>query len=663
MPKETRSDGVNRRQLLAAGAGGIGLYAGTGTATGLVFDDGPEFEEREWGQVRTDFTEPAGEDRPVILTVDGYEHDSPTHYLEMRDGTAIAVDVASEPDDRTWRAPPVSDEYVCVHASIRGSGCSSGTFDLYDRTHARDGYEIVEWLADRPWANGDVGLYGYSYSGFTGFFIAAEQPPSLVAVSANLLTADLYRDLVFPGGVPNTIFPLFWAGLRRPFGGTGMSAYDGIVEDGDTECLGNVLDRGVAHPFDLEPTWYTRRTDDNHWRNRSLISYADRIEVPIYISHAWQDEQTAGRGGPELFRAVDPEPASPPGTPPGRDPLHESPKLLRATNGVHSTAEDVCDEDAADWFDYWMRGDETGIMDEAPVKLHLNRGSDGHTTFGLDGYPDDDTDWTRYYLRDDGRLERSEPSEPDASDEFFAGAPRRNWFFEEPDAGQPLAYADGPDVLTYRTEPVTEPAVLAGPITATLYAESTAPTTRFFVDVGVERDGNLTPLSRGLLDASHRAIDEDRTLYNDDGEIVRPYRPHESPEPITPGEIYRYDVEVFPTGHLLHPGQRLVVSITTPPVLDGLAGFEPTNVPGKTTIHRSAEHPSSVLLPLHEWPRNRDLPPEPACGEPTGYRCIDGTESLLTADELEADHLEGRTDDGLPGVDGLLDRLGIYSSH
>lgn len=614
---------LSRRRLLRGAAATTAGLTAAGTVHGTDPLTSDDYDETEYGYVDARYEPPAVGDRPVILTVDGYAHGSPSHYVEMRDGELMAVDVASTPDGRAWRSPPVSEEYVCVHASIRGTGCSGGTFDLYDRVHARDGYEVVEWLADRGWSSGRVGLYGYSYSGFTGFFIAAEQPPSLACASVSLLTDDLYRGIVFRGGVPNTVFPSYWALVRRE-GSDYQSAFEGAVQDEDAICARNVATREPVHPTDEEAVWYTRRQDDSHWRNRSLGTYADRIEAPIYIGHAWQDEQTDARGGPELFAKIDPEPASPPGTPGvenGRDHVHESPKLLRATNGVHSTGEAVADEDAQAWFDYWLRGEDTGIMDEDPVELHVNRGTGSHVTTGLADWPAPDTDWTRFHLRDGGELSRDLPGNDEPAATYLTGSPRRSWFFEAPEAGRDVAYADGPDLLTYRSQAFEEPRLLAGPITATLYLESTAPEFDLYAGLGVERDGRLTPLQRGMLRASHNQLDEARTWYNDAGDVVRPYRPHTSPEPVEPGTVDAYGIEIFPAGHLLYPGDRLFLGVTTPPLLDGLSGYEPSRAAGVNTVYQDADRPSNVLVPLHAW--DAALPERPACGESAGYRCID----------------------------------------
>lgn len=626
---QTDSTGFSRRSILRNGAVAAGgLIATGGTATAQTTDPlaSGNFEEREWGYVHQEFEPPEGR-RAAVLEMDGYgEGEPPTHYLEMRDGELIALRLGHtrsgiDLDER---------DFVPAQASIRGTGCSGGRFDLFDQVHALDGYEIIEWLADREWTYDGVGLYGKSYSGLTAFYVAATQPPSLAAAMPTKLIADLYRDITFPGGVPNGVFTSIWTQAYRPAADNQGTAA-GLAE-GDPICAQNVATRDQRNPLDNEVTWYTRREDDTQWRVRSLITYADRIEVPTYISHAWQDEQTGPRGGPELFNAIDPDPVSPnadlpgEGPPPGTPGLKpdEPPKLFRATNGVHATADQLSFADAEDWFRYWLLGEDTGIMNEPRVKLHFNRGAEeAHTTMGLDGFPDEDqTEWTRFYLSGGGELSQSPPEDgAGGSDTYVTGSPRRSWFFEAPEAGGEVTTAGGPDALVYRTEAFDAPTVIAGPITATLYVESTAPEMDLFVEIGEEHpDGSLVPLQRGLLRASHRRLDEERTWYNDDGEIIRPYRPHTNPEPIVPGEVYGYHVEVFPLGHLLHPDRRLVMTIHTPPATDGLWGYEPSRAPGVNTIYRDSEHPSSVLLPLLEW--EGDRPPAPGCGEPAGYRCL-----------------------------------------
>ena len=71
-----------------------------------------------------------------------------------------------------------------MHASVRGTGCSSGEFDLFSWRSALDGKEIIDnWIPNQPWSNGDVGLLGHSYGGITGFMVAATQPQHLKAMT------------------------------------------------------------------------------------------------------------------------------------------------------------------------------------------------------------------------------------------------------------------------------------------------------------------------------------------------------------------------------------------------------------------------------------------------------------------------------------------------
>lgn len=614
--------GISRRQLLRGATVGSGLLVGVNSASAVTPDGRvttDQFEKRPWGYVRSDYEPPDGENVPVVFGMEGYEGaGDPTHYIRMRDETLIAVNL-NGPSHRG--NPDLSDNYIQVSASIRGTGCSGGTYDLFDRVHARDGREIIEWLADRPWSLNRVGLYGASYSGITALLIASTEPPSLGAVSANLVIGDLYRGIAYPGGVPNFAFPGAWTAGFQPQGDTAGTLQG--VQAGDEICAQNVALREPANPAD-QPTlaMYSRRRDDTMYQVRSPVTYAERINAPIYIAQAWQDEQTGPRGGTVMFNAVDPAPASPPGTPESQGPVYESPKLFRATNGYHSTGGGMAADDAQDWFDFWLLGKETGIMDEPSVELRFGRGAgeESHGSFALESFPVRDADvWERYYL-DDGTLSATAPKEA-GSAQFISGSPRQSWVFGTEGAGQ-VTLSDGPDIVRFSGPPVDSPKMLAGPMSARLYIETTAPDTDLFVTIFDEGpDGRITPLQRGLLRGSHRMVDQERSWYTDDGTMIRPYRAHRNTTEVTPGEITRFDVEVFPVGHLLYPDHRLMITVGSPPATDGFWGYEPISQSGLNTLHQSPDHPSSIVVPLFEW--DDALPEKPDCGEPTGYRCVD----------------------------------------
>jgi putative CocE/NonD family hydrolase len=146
-------------------------------------------------------------------------------YVTMRDGVRIALDIYKPAKGKgPWpailacspfqkerffeSAKPVfycTNGYVCVQAAERGCGFNEGKFMFSSSVDARDGYDIVEWIATQPWCNGNVAMMGASGYGVMQWITAPLNPPHLKTLVV-LATTDNYRGLCYPGGV-----------LRRPF--------------------------------------------------------------------------------------------------------------------------------------------------------------------------------------------------------------------------------------------------------------------------------------------------------------------------------------------------------------------------------------------------------------------------------------------------------------
>jgi len=150
-------------------------------------------------------------------------------YVKMRDGIKIAVDVYRPEKEGRYPAilgttpyikeiqqlPPefthsieagatnffISNGYVHVIEQVRGTGYSQGRYNWYDSTEAKDGYEVVEWIAKQPWCNGNVGMMGDSYFGRTQYLIAGEKPPHLKCIAPFDAGSDDYRDSRNEGGM------------------------------------------------------------------------------------------------------------------------------------------------------------------------------------------------------------------------------------------------------------------------------------------------------------------------------------------------------------------------------------------------------------------------------------------------------------------------------
>lgn len=562
---------------------------------------------------------------------------APTHYVEMSDGGSIAINVKVPPHcnalnkcptffemsgyesgsdegqtpaghladqtglpfplqtgTRAAHAAHVDDRYVTVLASVRGTGCSSGEFDLFSWRSALDGKEVIDkWIAKQPWSNGKVVIFGHSYSGLTGLFVASTRPESLRAVSASGLIGDVYRDIVYPGGVTNYGFPLLWTGAIRPAYDVGGGTLGGLypVEETSEQCLLNQAERNRALLED--PLIHGLDDTDGPWYQvRSLVNYVDRINVPVHITSAYQDEQTGPRGPTYVF-----------------DKLSDSiSKRLVLVNGVHSTnTEEHIFKDRIAWMDYWMlnKGKSdigvksgTQILSEvfgpritatttSRVILGYLGGGEAVGEVKSDGYPLGQTRFTDVYATAGNRLVWSEDSVEPGSTTWINGSHRQSYSYQAGvDAGGEFTSTTGPDEVELSSFPFTEPTAVAGPIMARLNVSSTAPDQELFVQL-LDRgpDGTLLYLNRGMLRTSHDQIDEAESQKTADGQIYRPWRPHEMRQDVPIGEERQYLIDVFPFGHVFLPGHELVVKVHAPPLDDNDYNYIQKTLPGENTLH------------------------------------------------------------------------------
>lgn len=545
---------------------------------------------------------------------------SPNLFLEMSDGVSIALNIRMPRDFKKGQRYPTifemngydggssdgdepvvagegsraltkqfNDDYVTVHASVRGTGCSGGEFDLFSWRSALDGYEIIEWINDQPWSDGEIGIYGHSYGGITGFMVGATRPPSLDAISVSGLIDDLYRGIVYPGGVSNYGFPLLWTGGVRNVYDIGGGFLYGLDEGGaEGGCVANAPTKSRTVLND--PILQGLSDTDNTWfQARSLVNYAERIKVPIHISGAYQDEQTGPRGPYHLFEEVTNAPV----------------RRLLMTNGDHGTQQDgrFVEPDRKAFLDHFLRRVGPGYDGSSVVTFLENlQGEDDMPVAKVNRtFPLEDTKWTDVYLHADGKLSEKKPPGDGGSSVYVSGSPRQSaWVYQAGhEAGAPLTTEEGPDGLNFTSEKFRQPTALIGPATATLFMSSTSPDTELFVQVIDEApDGSRYYVQRGLLKATHRAILPGQSDRLADGTIYRPHRPHTNPTNLEPGKVYRYLVEIFPFGHVFRPGHKLIVKITTPPIVESFYAYVPKRVPGVNTVLHDAKHPSSLMLPF-----------------------------------------------------------------
>jgi predicted acyl esterase len=279
------------------------------------------------------------------------------------------------------------------------------------------------------------------------------------------------------------------------------------------------------------------------------------------------------------------------------------PKRLILSNGAHNVTPGATpDLDA--WFEHWLLGEGDGSVADPQRRVQVyfeTSFAEGRRGFSLNppleaaDFPLPDTEWTRLYLRSGKELATERPEGPESPDRYRVvhGGP-----------------SDGDGWVDYYVE-IEEPTAVCGPIVLTLWTETTTLDTDFFALIAdLDPEGNLYGLQRGLLRASHRELDEEKSDYvTRDGQklLIRPWHPHTEAKPVTPYKPHRCEIEIPTLGHVFRPGHKLVLRLSPPPLGDPIGvtrsgapsyQYDSDQPPGIVRVLHDAEHPSSLLLPV-----------------------------------------------------------------
>ena len=547
--------------------------------------------------------------------------------------------------------------YIDVVVDVRGTGGSQGEWGLFDPVQGQDGAALVNWAAGLAHSDGKVGLLGASYLGINQFATAADAGPTHVKAMFPIIAGnDLYRDTAFAGGFPDIEFSSFYLGLTA-----GLNLLLPVTEANDdfatalTDHVHDLADFDAALLAGVE-SGGDAAYDQAYWGARNPEQYIQTIvhdQIPAFLVGGWYDLFQRG----ELLNysgfqnAYDGRPVLSPMAP--TQPVTSRYQLIQGP-WYHVTAGMGLDYHGLDldgvelaWFDHWLKGIDTGITDTT-TPLHLEDLASGAYA-DVSRYPLDQAKPTTYYLQPGSALAPSAPSSSGGSDPLvFTGtsipctSSTEQWaaglgplalsYFgiKDPCTQSVNLSQVGPGTQNYTTAPFSSATTLAGPIGATLYATSTRPDTEWVVQLSdVAPDGNATALTSGLLEGNQRALDSSMTWYAPDGQPLLPYHPYTkvTQTPVVPGQVTRYDVEVFPTFDTLAPGHRLRVTIATsdfPHVLPS-ATQAPNLIGGVYALEHSSAYPSSVELPLVAGGIGAGTGLTPVSSTPLGCPAASGT--------------------------------------
>ena len=523
-----------------------------------------------------------GADRfPAIMTLGPYQKDKlwiPPDDLEEEANPYMAWETANP----MWWCPR---GYACVRVDARGSGKSPGKSDPNSHQEAVDYYDAIEWIAKRDWCSGNIGTLGISYHANSQWRVAGLQPPSLKAIIPWEGRADLYRDQTFHGGI-------YAMGFLHTWVATNMAHHlMGRPRTTNPDAFNNnMLWEYASHNLDSE-----------FWRMRS--ARWDRITVPMYSVGNWTGVGLHLRGNTEGFMLA-----------------ASKHKKLRIHSGTHfhpfHSEEGRLDQ--LRFFDHWLKGHDTGIMDEPPVKLQIRTGGKNPKEYKFrseNEWPLARTQWTKMYLKlnateqnHDGKAEGElvpAPVPAASAATYLASPPSHAGTASS--APSVAAGAIGRTGISLQTAPLEQDTEVTGPMVLVLWVSSTSEDVDLFATIrNIGPDGkdlweagqqgwDEMPVTKGWLRASHRKLDPARSL------PYRPYHAHDERQWLEPGEIVECHVEIWPSCMVFRKGHRIQLDIQP---RDGVGAsvyrhYPPDyNIGAKNTIHAGGEYESYLMLPV-----------------------------------------------------------------
>lgn len=470
--------------------------------------------------------------------------------------------------------------YAIVVVDSRGAGESEGQLGVWSPQEVQDYHDAIEWAGLQAWCNGKVGLLGISYYAMNQWQVAALRPPHLAAICPWEGASDFYRDVSHHGGIFGNFFLELWfpKQILSVQNGNGHSPY--IDRETGTTSTGHPLDEAtlarnrvdIIEAFRSRPLvgdWYSQRTAD-----------LSRIEVPVLSAGNWGGMGLHLRGNIEGFLGAG-----------------SARKWLQMHGGTHWESFYLPEyvQMQKRFFDHFLKGQQNGWDELPPVLLdirHVDRFEQRHEN----EWPLQRTQWTPLHLDAVNRALSDRPAHSASSVSYAAPGPG----------------------VEFQSPPFDEETEFTGPLSLVLWVSASMPDMDLFVTVRAYRpDGTevvfrgatdpAVPIAQGWLRASHRKTDAARSRPG------RPHHVHDEIQPLVPGQVYRVEVEIWPTSIVIPVGHRLAVRVdardferegSTGP-RKGSGPFlhtDPTDRPpgtfaGTNTLHTGGGYDSHLLLP------------------------------------------------------------------
>jgi hypothetical protein len=526
--------------------------------------------------------------------------------------------------------------YVVAVQDLRGRFGSEGVFLKVQPADATDGYDTIEWLAAQPWSNGKTGMWGQSFAAHAQAGAAQLAPPHLSTLVLNMGGMSnawdhgvRYRGTYEMGRQLTWAWSQLLADARRP----DVKALLTKEKVEDWYAL-QPMRRG-QNPLSVAPEyegWYMdffEHADyDAFWRDPMVNweeHYPQTSDIPMLHVGGWYDIFLAGTfrnfTGLGAIKRAPQRIVVGPWTHSG----NVRPYAGDVSYGPEAAVTDFYGAFHLRWFDHFLKGQSTGIATDPAVRLFVMGTGDGHKDADgrlfHGGYWRDAAQWplpgtrmVKYFLHGDGRLRTTAPRAATSSTTYTfdpahpvptigggSSARLKDGAYNQredvrfpPSAAPYMPLRARRDVLVFETEPLAEDMTVVGPITVVLHASSNRTDTDFtakLIDVYPSSadwpggfDLNLTD---AIVRGRYRATRERAVM-------------------LTPGTVYPFTIEPFPTANVFKKGHRIRVDISSSnfprfdvnPNTGEPLGRNRRMVTADNTVHHSARYPSHITLPL-----------------------------------------------------------------
>lgn len=545
----------------------------------------------------------------VSVPVEGDVNLAADVYLPEGDGpwpTALCRTPYDRQDDQyvDWAVRLVSVGYAVVIEDCRGRYASGGEWRPYIQEQA-DGATTIAWVAEQPFCNGHIGMYGISYVGFVQSLAAINGLEPLNAVVPTASQEDNFGHMWIDGvlQLENAVNFGFYVGRRTMHAST--ARHVDLSEVYRTLPLRDALNGMV--PSEGYREILEHPTFDDFWRAYSLKGRYPAVKAPALFITGWYDNLLA-----EQLKCLAGWRSSA-GSPIARQasrivigPWSHFGLGERRCADIDFGARAERDLPAlhVDFYDRFLRAEPDPGPYGAPIEIFV---MNENLWRGVEEWPPTDTDTMWFYLHSagqadgdsgDGRLTLEPPArEPVDVFRYDPGDPvptTGGQCMLEANTGprDRRQLAERPDVLCYDSEPLMTPLEVTGPVHALLYAETSAVDTDFTATlVDVDEHGVARMVCEGIVRARYR-------------------RSVEAPQPVRPGEVHRYSVSLWSTSCLFVAGHRIRMEVSSSnfPRFDRnlntgepIAGATRMEV-ARQTLYHDAEHPSCLVLPVRERP-------------------------------------------------------------